>query len=175
RRTRSGDRGPVRFLDGRACGSADRGRPTDARPEARPRRDGPPRRRGHGAHVARRRAAVRSTRHARRGHVAADHVLAVGQEPGGGRAYVERITARLRDRDALVSAKTIAAHRAAAAGWRRPEAGGLHYLRSIHHPALVVNGSHDIVVPTVNSYDLWQNLPDAQLVLFPDSNHGSHL
>jgi len=91
-----------------------------------------------------------------------------------GRAYVERITARLRDRDALVSAETIAAHRAAAAGWRRPEAGGLHYLRSIHHPALVVNGSHDIVVPTVNSYDLWQNLPDAQLVLFPDSNHGSH-
>jgi pimeloyl-ACP methyl ester carboxylesterase len=91
-----------------------------------------------------------------------------------GRAYVERITARLRDRDAQVSAETIAAHRAAAAAWRRPEAGGLDYLRSIHHPALVVNGSHDIVVPTVNSYDLWQNLPDAQLVLFPDSNHGSH-
>jgi pimeloyl-ACP methyl ester carboxylesterase len=38
---------------------------------------------------------------------------------------------------------------------------------------LVVNGSNDIVVPTVNSYILQQNLPNAELVLFPDSNHGS--
>jgi len=38
----------------------------------------------------------------------------------------------------------------------------------------VVNGSHDIVVPTVNSYILQQNLPNAELILFPDSNHGSH-
>ncbi len=32
----------------------------------------------------------------------------------------------------------------------------------------------DIVVPTVNSYNLQQNLPNAELILFPDSNHGSH-
>jgi pimeloyl-ACP methyl ester carboxylesterase len=38
----------------------------------------------------------------------------------------------------------------------------------------VVNGSHDIVIPTVNSYILQQNLPKAELILFPDSNHGSH-
>jgi pimeloyl-ACP methyl ester carboxylesterase len=38
----------------------------------------------------------------------------------------------------------------------------------------VVNGSNDIVVATVNSYILQQNLPNAELVLFPDSNHGSH-
>jgi pimeloyl-ACP methyl ester carboxylesterase len=38
----------------------------------------------------------------------------------------------------------------------------------------VVNGSHDIVVPTVNSYVLQQNLPNAELILFPDSNHGAH-
>jgi pimeloyl-ACP methyl ester carboxylesterase len=37
-----------------------------------------------------------------------------------------------------------------------------------------VNGSNDIVVPTVNSYHLQQRLPDAELVLFSDSNHGSH-
>ena len=41
-------------------------------------------------------------------------------------------------------------------------------------PALVVNGSNDIVVATVNSYILQQNLPNAELILFPDSNHGSH-
>jgi pimeloyl-ACP methyl ester carboxylesterase len=38
----------------------------------------------------------------------------------------------------------------------------------------VVNGSSDIVVATVNSYILQQNLPNADLILFPDSNHGSH-
>jgi pimeloyl-ACP methyl ester carboxylesterase len=38
----------------------------------------------------------------------------------------------------------------------------------------VVNGSNDVVVPTINSYILQQNLPNAELILFPDSNHGSH-
>ena len=38
----------------------------------------------------------------------------------------------------------------------------------------MVNGSNDIVVPTINSYILQQNLPNAELFLFPDSNHGSH-
>ncbi len=44
----------------------------------------------------------------------------------------------------------------------------------IAHPALVVIGSNDVVIPTVNSYILQQNLPDTELILFPDSNHGSH-
>ena len=30
------------------------------------------------------------------------------------------------------------------------------------------------MIPTVNSYILQQNLPNAELILFPDSNHGSH-
>jgi pimeloyl-ACP methyl ester carboxylesterase len=30
------------------------------------------------------------------------------------------------------------------------------------------------VVSTLNSYILQQNLPNAELILFPDSNHGSH-
>jgi pimeloyl-ACP methyl ester carboxylesterase len=38
----------------------------------------------------------------------------------------------------------------------------------------VVNGSHDIIVATVNSYLLQQNLPNAELVLYPDSGHGAH-
>jgi hypothetical protein len=36
-----------------------------------------------------------------------------------------------------------------------------------------VQGSNDVVVPTVNSYVLQQNLPNAQLILYPDANHGS--
>jgi pimeloyl-ACP methyl ester carboxylesterase len=30
------------------------------------------------------------------------------------------------------------------------------------------------MVPTVNSFILQQRLPDARLMLFPDSGHGSH-
>jgi pimeloyl-ACP methyl ester carboxylesterase len=38
----------------------------------------------------------------------------------------------------------------------------------------VVNGHDDIMVPTVNSFILQQKLPNARLILFPDSGHGAH-
>ena len=91
-----------------------------------------------------------------------------------GRRFLERIRARTEDRDAPVSEATVAAHSAAAREWGTAAPGSFDYLRGITHPALVVNGSNDIVVPTINSYILQQNLPDAELILFPDSNHGSH-
>jgi pimeloyl-ACP methyl ester carboxylesterase len=91
-----------------------------------------------------------------------------------GRRFLERIRARTEDRDVPVSDATVAAHRAAAREWGTPAADSFDYLRGIRHAALVVNGSNDIVVPTINSYILQQNLPNAELVLFPDSNHGSH-
>jgi pimeloyl-ACP methyl ester carboxylesterase len=37
----------------------------------------------------------------------------------------------------------------------------------------VINGSNDVIIDTVNSFIIPQNLPNAQLVLFPDSSHGS--
>jgi len=91
-----------------------------------------------------------------------------------GRRFLERIRARTEDRDAPVSEATVAAHSAAAREWGTAAPGSFDYLKGITHPALVVNGSNDIVVPTINSYILQQNLPNAELILFPDSNHGSH-
>jgi pimeloyl-ACP methyl ester carboxylesterase len=89
--------------------------------------------------------------------------------------FLERIRAR-RDRDAPVSTATAAAHRAAAGAWGKPDpnALGYSYLKQISQPTLVVNGSNDIVIDTVNSFILQQNIPNAKLVLYPDSNHGSH-
>jgi pimeloyl-ACP methyl ester carboxylesterase len=97
---------------------------------------------------------------------------AAGQRAG--RRFVERIRARVEDRDLPVAEAAIAAHRAAAAEWGRPEPDSYDYLRRITQPTLVVNGSDDVVVPTINSYVLSQHLPDAELVLYPDSGHGSH-
>jgi pimeloyl-ACP methyl ester carboxylesterase len=91
-----------------------------------------------------------------------------------GRRFLERIRARSDDPDVPVSEATVAAHRAAAHEWGTPAPDSFDYLKEIAHPALVVNGSNDIVVPTINSYILQQNLPSAELILFPDSNHGSH-
>jgi pimeloyl-ACP methyl ester carboxylesterase len=91
-----------------------------------------------------------------------------------GRRFLERIRARTEDRDAPVSEATVAAHSAAAREWGAAAPASFAYLKGITQPALVVNGSNDIVVPTINSYILQQNLPNAELILFPDSNHGSH-
>ena len=91
-----------------------------------------------------------------------------------GRRFLDRIRARSEDRDAPVSPATVAAHSAAAREWGAAAPGSFDYLKEVRHPALVVNGSNDVVVPTVNSYILQQELPNAELILFPDSGHGSH-
>jgi pimeloyl-ACP methyl ester carboxylesterase len=96
------------------------------------------------------------------------------ESQAAGRSFLERIRARTEDRDDPVSEDTIAAHLAAAGEWGVAYTGSRDYLGGIPQPVLVVNGSDDIVVPTVNSYILQQNLPNAELILFPDSNHGSH-
>jgi pimeloyl-ACP methyl ester carboxylesterase len=91
-----------------------------------------------------------------------------------GQSFLDRIRARTEDRDVAVSQATVTAHLAAAHEWGAAAPASFDYLKAIRHPTLVVNGSSDIVVATVNSYILQQNLPNADLILFPDSNHGSH-
>lgn len=91
-----------------------------------------------------------------------------------GHRYLDRIRTRAEDRDAPVSDQTRAAHTAARNEWGIAAPDGFGYLSGIRQPVLVVNGSHDIIVATVNSYLLQQNLPNAELVLYPDSGHGAH-
>jgi pimeloyl-ACP methyl ester carboxylesterase len=90
-----------------------------------------------------------------------------------GRAFLKRFRLRQEDRDPEVSEKVAPAQVAAIGGWGAPRAGAFDYLREITQPTLVINGSHDVIVYTVNSLILQQNLPNAQLILYPDSNHGS--
>ena len=46
-------------------------------------------------------------------------------------------------------------------------------LQGIPHPTLVVNGIYDEMIPVQNSYWLSANLPNAVLLTYPDSGHGS--
>lgn len=90
-----------------------------------------------------------------------------------GRAYVERILTRA-DRDTPVSDQSIAAQRAALAAYGAAKDPSYAHLKGLELPVLIVNGSDDIVIPTINSYILQQFLPNAELILYPDANHGSH-
>jgi pimeloyl-ACP methyl ester carboxylesterase len=91
-----------------------------------------------------------------------------------GRAWLQRTRERTEHRDIAVSEETALAHRAAAGAWGIEVEDAFAYLREITNPVLVINGSEDIVIPTINSFHLQQNLPNAQLILHPDSNHGAH-
>jgi pimeloyl-ACP methyl ester carboxylesterase len=90
-----------------------------------------------------------------------------------GRAFLKRFRLRTEGREPEISEQVAPAQLAALAKWGAPRAGALDYLRGITQPALVINGSNDVIVYTVNSFTLQQNLPNAELILYPDSNHGS--
>ena len=89
-----------------------------------------------------------------------------------GLAFLKRKLLR-QDRDPEVSEEAAAAQREAIGKYTAPGGGVLAYLKDIHQPTLIVQGSNDVIIPTVNSYILQQNLPNAQLILYPDANHGS--
>jgi pimeloyl-ACP methyl ester carboxylesterase len=91
-----------------------------------------------------------------------------------GREFLKRFRFRSKDRDPEVNDKVAPAQRAAIAKWAAPRERPYDYLKTIKQPTLVVNGSNDVIIYTVNSFILQQNLPNAELILYPDANHGSH-
>ncbi len=90
-----------------------------------------------------------------------------------GRAFLQRFRRRTEDRDPETTEAVAQAQIEAIGNWGAKPADGLGYLRAIAQPTLVINGTHDIIVYTANSLLLAQNLPNAQLILYPDANHGS--
>ena len=90
-----------------------------------------------------------------------------------GRKYLERQRTRKENRDPVASDQVAPAQLAALQKWGAPAKDPYAYLKKITQPTLVVNGSNDVIVYTVNSLVLQQNLPNAQLILYPDGNHGA--
>jgi len=91
-----------------------------------------------------------------------------------GRAYVKRLKRRTLDRDALVSMKSAGAQLEAIREWGVvPSSDRYAMLGNIRQRTLIAHGSKDIVVIPINAFLLEQQLPDAQLVMFPDSSHGA--
>lgn len=90
-----------------------------------------------------------------------------------GRAFWERRHLRKEDVDPPSSKQTMIAQSAAFAEFQQAHGERFAELQQITQPTLVVNGIRDIMIPTINSFTLVQHLPNAQLIIYPDSGHGS--
>lgn len=100
------------------------------------------------------------------------HFLFFPRTPTGKRAageYMARLRERRRDRDRAMSPLATWSQLKAIRTAGRSEP---HDLGSVPHPVLVANGSDDLMVPTALSIDIADRLPDAELVIYPDSGHG---
>jgi pimeloyl-ACP methyl ester carboxylesterase len=87
-----------------------------------------------------------------------------------GLAYLER-KYRRSDRSPEVTERSAATQLQAIAKSNEKFDGVWNYLAEIHHPTLVVHGRNDLIIPTINGFILQQHLPNAQLIVYPDSNH----
>ena len=47
------------------------------------------------------------------------------------------------------------------------------HLRDISQPTFILNGSNDVMIPTINSWHMAQNIPNAQLFVYPDAGHAA--
>jgi pimeloyl-ACP methyl ester carboxylesterase len=90
-----------------------------------------------------------------------------------GKEFLKRKHLRQEGRDPEVNDKVSPAQVEAMDKWGVQKKGSYDYLKTTKQPTLVVNGSNDLLVPAINSFIMEQNIPNAQLVIYPDSNHGS--
>jgi pimeloyl-ACP methyl ester carboxylesterase len=101
------------------------------------------------------------------------HFTRSEKSQAAGREFLKRFRLRAENRDPEVNENVAPAQIEAISEWGAPRERPFEYLKSIRQPALVVNGGEDVIIYAVNSFILQQHLPDAQLVLYPDANHGS--
>lgn len=47
------------------------------------------------------------------------------------------------------------------------------HLRAITQPTFILNGNDDVMIPTINSFYMAQNIPNAHLFLYPDAGHAA--
>lgn len=90
-----------------------------------------------------------------------------------GRAFLKRKHLRQEGRDPEVNGTVGPAQITALGKYGKIFEGAYDYLKEIKQPTLIVQGNDDVIAPTINSYTMQQTMPNAQLILYPDANHGS--
>src|SRR5277367_1978545 len=90
------------------------------------------------------------------------------------RKYMNRLQSRTENRDRPVSRDSAVAQLSAIREWGTiPKVDRFAYLKGITQPVLIVHGNKDIVVTPINALRLAENLPNATLIVYPDSSHGA--
>ena len=84
--------------------------------------------------------------------------------------FLARIKERKQNRDKMISLKGYLTQLKAINRWGKSTPADLS---KIKQPILVVNGEADRMLPTENSYDLVQRLPNSKLVIYKDAGHGA--
>ena len=90
-----------------------------------------------------------------------------------GAQFIQRLMQRKEDRDPPAGSAVAGAQMAAFRDWEQFTGERFADLRRISQPTLVMNGVVDVMIPVSNSYWLAENLPNAVLLVYPDSGHGS--
>jgi len=90
-----------------------------------------------------------------------------------GAEFIDRLAQRKEDLDTASGPDVAAAQMAAFREWEQPIGTRFADLKGIQQATLVVNGIHDEMIPVSNSYRLAENLPNAVLLAYSDSGHGS--
>jgi pimeloyl-ACP methyl ester carboxylesterase len=89
-----------------------------------------------------------------------------------GMESIGRLYQREVDRDEPTDLATRDAQLAAITAWGIPDESKLNRLAGITQPTFVANGDNDTMMHTQNSHLLAERLPNAQLRIYPDANHG---
>src|ERR1700728_504953 len=92
-----------------------------------------------------------------------------------GEAFAARLAQRKQDNEPLAGANVAIAQITAFRAWEAYTGERFAQLGKIMQPCLVVNGVSDNMIPVRNSYMLSEHLPNAILLTYPDSGHGSLL
>ncbi|GAA4492531.1 hypothetical protein GCM10023158_08440 [Gluconacetobacter tumulicola] len=90
-----------------------------------------------------------------------------------GRAFVARAMARKENRDPDGGDDISEPQAKAIIGWCASKEEDQATLRAIAQPALVVHGSDDTMFPSINAYNMFKAMRNAQLLLYPDAGHGA--
>ena len=90
-----------------------------------------------------------------------------------GADFVARLAQRKEDLEPASGDEVVKAQMMAFRDWEQFDGDRFANLKGIRTPALVVNGIYDEMIPVRNSYWLGENLPNAVLLTYPDSGHGS--
>lgn len=89
-----------------------------------------------------------------------------------GLASLRRLDTRLLKSHAVVTPETWKNQMGAIGAWAMGKGAAYPRLGEIKIPALVANGANDVMIHAYNSYAISQRLPQATLLLYPDSGHG---